>query len=276
MFLSLFSPINQSIIAPFYPLEAAKKGVTESISGLVFSIHAFTVMVASPLIGIITPKLGAKRVLLTGILGSACAIVAFGALDYVKDTTLFIVLCFLVRICEALGSCAFSTVSYIYIMNEFSAVVGWAFGLLETFVGLGMSLGPGIGGGLYGLGGYALPFYLLGVATFLIFPLAWYALKDLSSEDMGRLNPGKSEDMDNITTTSSSYGSLNDSSFSLSNESYQEQLNYWKLIKIPSVLIISLVIIVISQSQGFLGLLICFFSKSSPSLKDYFSTRSNC
>ena len=78
-----------------------------------------------------------------GILGSACAIVAFGALDYVKDTTLFIVLCFLVRICEALGSCAFSTVSYIYIMNEFSNVVGWAFGLLETFVGLGMSLGPG-------------------------------------------------------------------------------------------------------------------------------------
>ena len=79
----------------------------------------------------------------SGILGSACAIVAFGALDYVKDTTLFIVFCFLVRICEALGSCAFSTVSYIYIMNEFSNVVGWAFGLLETFVGLGMSLGPG-------------------------------------------------------------------------------------------------------------------------------------
>lgn len=69
---------------------------------------------------------------------------------------------------------------------------------------------------------------------------------------MGRMNPGKSDDLDNITTTSSSYGSLNDSSYSISNESYQEQLNYWKLIKIPSVLIISLVIIVISQSQGFL------------------------
>lgn len=141
-------------------------------------------------------------------------------------------------------------------MNEFSNVVGWAFGLLETFVGLGMSLGPGIGGGLYGLGGYALPFYLLGVATFLIFPLAWYALKDLSPDEISRLNPEKSQndDLDNITTTSSSYGSLNDSSFSISNESYQDQqLNYWKLIKIPSVLIISLVIIVISQSQGFLG-----------------------
>lgn len=85
-------------------------------------------MVGSPLVGLITPKLGAKRVLLAGILGSSLAIVAFGALDYVKTTTLFIVLCFLVRICEALGSCAFSTVSYIYIMNEFSNDVGWAFG----------------------------------------------------------------------------------------------------------------------------------------------------
>lgn len=85
-------------------------------------------MVASPLFGIITPKLGAKRVLLTGILGSASAIIAFGALDYVQDTTLFITFCFIVRICEALGSCAFSTVSYIYIMNEFQNDVGWAFG----------------------------------------------------------------------------------------------------------------------------------------------------
>lgn len=123
------------------------------------------------LLGLLTPKLGAKKVLLTGIIGSSLAIVAFGALDYVQDTTLFIVLCFLVRICEALGSCAFSTVTYIYIMNEFPNDVGWAFGTLETFVGLGMSLGPGIGGGLYSLGGYSLPFYLLGVVTFLIFPL---------------------------------------------------------------------------------------------------------
>lgn len=117
-----------------------------------------------------------------------------------------------------------------------------------------MSLGPGIGGGLYGLGGYSLPFYLLGVATFLIFPLAWYALENITAEDMNRINTIKSsnEDSENLTSSSSTYGSLNDSSFTISTESYQPQLNYRKLIKIPSVLIISLVIIVVSQSQGFL------------------------
>lgn len=118
-----------------------------------------------------------------------------------------------------------------------------------------MSLGPGIGGGLYGIGGYPLPFYLLGTVTFLIFPLACYALKDLSSDELNKLqngNKSQSNSSDNVTTTSS-YGSLNDSEFSISTSgSYQEQLTYWKLIKMPNVLIISLVIIVISQSQGFL------------------------
>ena len=130
-----------------------------------------------------------------------------------------------------------------------------------------MSLGPAIGGGLYGLGGYALPFYFLGSLTFFIFPFAWYALKDLSTDELGKLNSenkDRNTDSENITTTSSSYGSLNDSSFSISNESYQEQLSYWKLIKMPSVLIISLVIIVISQSQGFLDPTgIFFIAKSS-------------
>lgn len=117
-----------------------------------------------------------------------------------------------------------------------------------------MSLGPGIGGGLYGLGGYSLPFYLLGVATFLIFPLACYSLENIDSENVNKLSTSKSqnEDSEHLTTSSSSYGTLNDSSFTISSESYQEQLSYWKLIKIPSVLIISLVIIVVSQSQGFL------------------------
>ena len=49
--LAFASQCSMSIIAPYFPLESSKKGVSESISGLVFSVHAFTVMVCSPLIG---------------------------------------------------------------------------------------------------------------------------------------------------------------------------------------------------------------------------------
>ena len=114
----------------------------------------------------------------TDIIGISIIIIILytGALDYVDDVQTFTWLCFLVRIAEALGSCAFSTASYVYIMHHFGDQLGWTFGVLETFVGLGMSLGPGIGGGLYGLGGYALPFYLLGLITLINLPFAWMVL----------------------------------------------------------------------------------------------------
>lgn len=40
-----------------------------------------------------------------------------------------------------------------------------------------MSLGPAIGGGLYGLGGYGLPFYVLGLVMLLNLPLCWFLIK---------------------------------------------------------------------------------------------------
>lgn len=50
--LAFASQCSMSIIAPFFPYEASAKGISESVYGLVFSIHAFVVMVFSPLLGI--------------------------------------------------------------------------------------------------------------------------------------------------------------------------------------------------------------------------------
>ena len=50
-------------------------------------------------------------------------------------------------------------------MNYFQSIV-------ETSVGLGLSLGPAIGGFLYGFGGYGLPFYVLGTLMLLTIPFA--------------------------------------------------------------------------------------------------------
>lgn len=132
-----------------------------------------------------------------------------GALDYVEDVQTFTWLCFLVRSAEALGSCAFSTASYVYIMHHFGDQLGWTFGVLETFVGLGMSLGPGIGGGLYGLGGYALPFYLLGLITLVNLPFAWMVLPLLgnvmeSSLDKTNIHALLSQTKTSSTVTASS------------------------------------------------------------------------
>ena len=42
-----------------------------------------------------------------------------------------------------------------------------------------MSLGPAIGGGLYGVGGYALPFFVLGAIMLINIPICQYIIKPI-------------------------------------------------------------------------------------------------
>lgn len=77
------------------------------------------------------------------------AIIYFRTLVLIEDPTTFTVFCFVVRGMEALGASAYSTASYVFVVNAFPDTIGSVLGILETFVGLGMSVGPAIGGLLY-------------------------------------------------------------------------------------------------------------------------------
>lgn len=110
---------------------------------------------------------------------------------------LFITLAFVIRIIEALGNAAFLTASFAIIAKEFPDKVSLTFASLETFFGLGLIgtafvvslwnsvtsqkhtknwtffylettiVGPLVGGALYSVGGYFLPFVTLGLFLFL-------------------------------------------------------------------------------------------------------------
>ncbi|RZC41026.1 UDP-glucose:glycoprotein glucosyltransferase, partial [Asbolus verrucosus] len=97
---------SMSIMAPFFPREAAEKGLSDTLSGFV-------------------------------------------TLEYVTNYTWFTTFCIVIRGFEALGASAFSTASYVFVVNTFPQNIGSVLGILETFVGLGMSTGPALGGVLY-------------------------------------------------------------------------------------------------------------------------------
>lgn len=61
----------------------------------------------------------------------------------------FIVLSFIIRVIEAMGNAAFLTASFAIIANEFPDNVATMFASLETFFGLGLIVGPTVGGALY-------------------------------------------------------------------------------------------------------------------------------
>ncbi|CAG9768967.1 unnamed protein product [Ceutorhynchus assimilis] len=157
-----------SIISPFFPAESAKKGVSVSVSGLIFGVHAIVVVLTSPIFGKVLPKFGAKYIFISGLLVSGISSLAFGLIYRIDDYTYFVTASFVIRAISALGASAYSTAGYVLIINIFPDNAGAVRGLLETFVGLGISAGPGIGGLLYTIGGFGLPFYVVGIITIVI------------------------------------------------------------------------------------------------------------
>lgn len=156
-----------SLQAPFYPSEAEKKGATATQYGLVFGIFELTVFLVSPIYGKFLNKIGAKFINNAGIFTVSVMSILFGFLDRIDDTNTFIGMSFAIRIVEALGNAAFVTSAFSIVAKEFPKNVGGAFATMETFFGLGLIAGPTVGGALYELGGYTLPFVSLGIVLLL-------------------------------------------------------------------------------------------------------------
>jgi len=151
-----------SMQAPFYPHEAEKKGCIPSEYGLVFGVFELTVFLVSPIIGANLNRLGVKMTLSVGIGTVGCTSILFGLLDKIDNGKIFLGLSFTLRIIEACGNAGFLTGSFSMIAKEFPDNVATMFAILETFFGLGMIVGPTVGGALYEAGGFTLPFVTLG------------------------------------------------------------------------------------------------------------------
>ncbi|XP_060845002.1 MFS-type transporter SLC18B1-like isoform X2 [Rhopalosiphum padi] len=173
---------SMSVMAPTFPKEAEKKDMTVSEAGLVFSFFALIMFLLSPAMGSIMPIFGTKCLFISGVFISGVCNMLFGLLPMVQDNFQFKILCFIVRGLEAIGASAFSTSSFVYVIQLFPENVSSVLGILETFVGLGMSVGPAIGGLLSSVGGYAMPFFVVGLLMVATVPLHIYLMPPIRDD----------------------------------------------------------------------------------------------
>jgi len=151
-----------SLQAPFYPAEAEKKGASGTEYGLVFGIFELTVFIVSPVIGKYLPRIGISRGFSGGISTTGLMCVAFGFLNRINNGNTFIALSFVIRIVEACGNSAFLAASFTLVAMMFPSSVSTVFGMVEMSFGVGMILGPTVGGALFQAGGFTMPFAVLG------------------------------------------------------------------------------------------------------------------
>ncbi|KAF6116142.1 solute carrier family 18 member B1 [Phyllostomus discolor] len=203
-----------SILGPFFPKEAEKKGASNTVIGMIFGCYALFELLASLLFGKYLVHIGAKFMFVAGMFVSGGVTVLFGVLDQVPEGPIYIALCFLVRIIDAISFAAAITASSSILTKTFPNNVATVLGSLEIFSGLGLVLGPPLGGFLYQSFGYEVPFISLGCIILLMVPLNMYILPNYESDP--------------------------------------SEHSFWKLISLPKVALISFVINSLSACFGFL------------------------
>ncbi|XP_059154920.1 MFS-type transporter SLC18B1-like [Physella acuta] len=145
LILSMFSSgCGFSLMAPFFPQEAEKKGVSNTVTGFIFSSFEFMIFISSPFFGNYLTRIGPKFMLVSGLLVAGSCSILFGTLDRCPPGLHFIVVCFACRCVEALAMSAFMTSGFAIISNEFPQNVATVF-----------------------VGGYGLPFFVVGTLIIL-------------------------------------------------------------------------------------------------------------
>jgi len=158
-----------TILTPFYPSEALSKGVTVTQSGLVLSSVFIATLIFTPIFGKYIQTLGCKKFIILGasIIGIGNA--SFGFLYQVEETNLFFGLSILVRVIVAVGEASFTPAAFALAGKQVSPQnQGMAMSFAESFCGVGTMFGPTIGGYLYDIGGFPLPFWIFGGFSLLL------------------------------------------------------------------------------------------------------------
>ncbi|XP_031570582.1 MFS-type transporter SLC18B1-like [Actinia tenebrosa] len=160
-----------SVLSPFFPKEAANKGASGTVIGLIFGVYSLVSFLVSPLIGVIIPKVGARFTITCGLLLMGGSESLFGFVDSMQPGTIYITFCFILRIVSAIGGSMADVAIFAIVAGAFPKNLGAVMGAMETFSGLGFMAGPPLGGALYTYGGFKVPFLTLGGLVLLTLPL---------------------------------------------------------------------------------------------------------
>jgi len=156
-----------SLQATFYPIEAGLKGATASQFGAVFGIIHLSLFVFGPLVGKYLSIWGVKAIFPAGFIIDGGTFILFGMLQWVNDTTMFLVFSYLIRFLEGVGAAATWTSNLSILMAKFperkSTVKAWC----DASFNFGLTIGPVLGAFMYDAGGFFLPFAVTGTAILL-------------------------------------------------------------------------------------------------------------
>lgn len=170
-FAQMVSMIGFSSIFPFLPLYVKNLGTVTAIStdlctGLVFSGQALSMMIASPIWGALADRWGRKLMVERAMFGGA---IIMALMAFARSAEELVAL----RMIQGLISGVMGASNALVAATVPRGRAGYAMGLMQVSIGLGLGLGPVLGGVVADAFGYRAAFYitaaLLALAGIVVF-----------------------------------------------------------------------------------------------------------
>jgi len=174
--------VGFGIIIPTIPYFVVHLGGSPTILGFFMASYSLMQFIFAPIWGSLSDRIGRRPVILMGLGGYGLTFILFGF-----SNQLWMI--FLVRILSGTISSATLPTAMAYVAditegNERSKGMG----LMGAAMGLGMIVGPAIGG-LLGHHGFALPFFVAGGLAILTWPFALMILPESLPKEQRAVKP---------------------------------------------------------------------------------------
>jgi multidrug resistance protein len=153
VFIAIFTDmLIYCMIVPILPDYASELGASQQLIGLLFACYAITFLLVTPVVGVLSDRVGRKLPMVCGLIGLFGSTLLFA---FSSDLTML----FIARALQGVSAGATWTAGLALLSDMFPSKTR------QQAIGIGISgsfagtlLGPLFGGLLYEYGGYTLPF----------------------------------------------------------------------------------------------------------------------
>ncbi len=172
----LVTAIGFSSIFPFLPLYVESLGTNtalsvEMLAGLVYSAQAFTMMIASPVWGVLADRYGRKLMVERAMFGGSIIVILMA---FVQTAEQLVVL----RAIQGLVTGTIAAASALVAAAVPRERMGYSMGLLQVSLGAGVALGPLIGGSIADTYDYNYTFYVTSALLFSAGLMVWLGVEE--------------------------------------------------------------------------------------------------
>lgn len=197
MVSTLSSSFAVCLFPPFFPRVAEMKGASATVYGLIIGTNCLVAFLVTPSIGNQLNVMGVKFAFCLGlIIGGICCALS-GTLEFFEPGIKFVAVSIAIRAIHATANAMVITSTFTYTACEFPNSVAKIFSLTRMAMNVAQLAGPIIGGVLYEVGGFYMPFLVMGLiqVNIALLSLAFLPEPDRGDDDdpmnSGRKKKGK-------------------------------------------------------------------------------------